>query len=133
MKGALEFNRSSKALDGLQSRCRACCSATFKQYKRGPRPTDRSMRDRYKIGKETKAALLERQGNRCGICPATEPTGLGWHIDHDHRCCPTRVTCGQCVRGILCVSCNTALGKAEKEGSTLSFTQEQLDYLMAYA
>lgn len=37
-------------------------------------------------------------------------------IDHDHNCCAygKSPTCGKCVRGVLCVTCNTGLGKLEK-------------------
>lgn len=42
----------------------------------------------------------------CGICGRTE-----WLVvDHDHGCCPGTYTCGNCVRGVLCRSCNSALG-----------------------
>jgi hypothetical protein len=55
--------------------------------------------------------LFDSQGKRCAACGVDDPGMQGWHTDHDHRCCPTsRATCGRCLRGILCGSCNTAIG-----------------------
>ena len=31
-------------------------------------------------------------------------------VDHDHRCCPGPVSCGRCVRGLICTYCNVAEG-----------------------
>lgn len=31
-------------------------------------------------------------------------------VDHDHRCCPQAHSCGACVRGFLCGTCNSAAG-----------------------
>lgn len=31
------------------------------------------------------------------------------HMDHDHGCCTGNYSCGKCLRGILCGSCNQVL------------------------
>jgi hypothetical protein len=53
-------------------------------------------------------SLFESQGRCCAICGATEPgTKHGWQTDHDH------IT--NCVRGILCLGCNCALGNIKDD------------------
>jgi hypothetical protein len=37
-------------------------------------------------------------------------------IDHDHGCCPDdKASCGRCIRGLLCLDCNTSLGHIERK------------------
>ncbi len=65
----------------------------------------------YGITAEQYDALLEAQGGGCALCGAAPKEGgknLG--IDHDHACCPGRMSCGKCIRGILCDRHNLGLG-----------------------
>jgi len=52
--------------------------------------------------------LLAKQDGRCALCRCISPFLL--HVDHDHSCCPGTYSCGRCIRGLLCISCNRALG-----------------------
>lgn len=42
----------------------------------------------------------------CEICESD----VKLTIDHDHSCCPGAKSCGNCIRGSLCHSCNVAIG-----------------------
>ena len=44
----------------------------------------------------------------CAICRKTDRVRLC--SDHDHSCCCGKVSCGECVRGFLCRSCNQGIG-----------------------
>lgn len=69
---------------------------------------------------------LEAQGGVCALCARAEvavtrdgkPRALS--VDHDHSCCPDRGrSCGRCVRGLLCHSCNLSLGKFQDDPELL--------------
>lgn len=61
--------------------------------------------------------LLAAQGGHCALCPATPDKHVKkLHVDHDHSCCPGKRSCGKCVRGVLCVNCNSTLGRVEAIG-----------------
>jgi len=61
---------------------------------------------RYKITENDYQNFLVKQNNSCAICKNTEPGGLDWAIDHCHK---TNI-----VRGLLCISCNTAIGSLKE-------------------
>lgn len=68
-----------------------------------------------------------------GSCqnPGCTQTG-NLHIDHDHSCCPRgrfkrgKHSCGSCVRGALCMGCNTSLGMLQENPERI---RGLLDYL----
>jgi Recombination endonuclease VII len=85
---------------------------------------------RFGITPERFSQMLEEQANACAICrtPFEEGQRICW--DHDHSCCPVpasghTVSCGKCLRGFLCVQCNTRLGWLETYGSTISAYLDQ--------
>ena len=62
----------------------------------------------YKITLEEYDFLLEQQDGHCALCSTTpEENGKRLSVDHDHSCCPGKMTCGNCIRGLLCYKCNT--------------------------
>lgn len=109
------------AATGLK-RCPKCCkSKSRSEFHKGatyckvctPRPSAEEARrthwqKTYRLTERDVAALIEVQGGLC-VC-GDELTESSLHIDHDHVCCSGRTSCGGCVRGALCSSCNRALG-----------------------
>lgn len=69
------------------------------------------------------------QGGRCAACSnlIDYKDRNHVHIDHDHDCCPTRKTCGKCVRGLLCITCNYLTGMIETSPSRLAGVQAYLE------
>lgn len=68
---------------------------------------------RYNLTDEQYAVMLDLQGDACAICRRPF-AGLDRSpdVDHDHRCCAGNWSCGTCVRGLLCRSCNNMISKA---------------------
>ncbi|MFF8231020.1 endonuclease domain-containing protein [Streptomyces caelestis] len=60
----------------------------------------------YNLTKEFVCLLLRFQEGRCALCGAVGTGQRAMDIDHDHACCPGRRSCGECVRGLVCSSCN---------------------------
>ncbi len=72
----------------------------------------------YRMSVEDFLSLERAQSFCCAICKKRPRADRPLHVDHDHRT-------GR-VRGLLCVSCNTGLGKL---GDNLRRLKDAVDYL----
>lgn len=77
-------------------RCRDCISEVAHAARIGKT---------FNLTPEKYALLLAAQGGKCAICHR-KPISKRLACDHDHKCCPGPVSCGECVRGLLCRNCN---------------------------
>ncbi|MEU3991606.1 endonuclease domain-containing protein [Streptomyces platensis] len=60
------------------------------------------------ISQFARDAILALQGGRC-LCGTSDPGQRGWQLDHAHGCTSGHEPenyCKDCVRGLLCISCN---------------------------
>lgn len=63
----------------------------------------------YRLDQAAFERLLEDQQYLCPGC-AVDLRTTQIDVDHDHKCCPGPKSCGKCVRGLLCHTCNVTLG-----------------------
>lgn len=92
------------------SYCKACHTQDSRsRYIYGEEQQADKRKHAYKISKADWDQLFREQGRKCACCGATEHGGRGWHTDHCHK--------SMKVRGILCQSCNLALGQLKDDPS----------------
>lgn len=124
-KGTPPWNTGRRLI--LESRVCEWCAvdkpiAEFRRSRRTCRSC-RPLRD-HNLSWAAYCEMLADQDGRCAICQTATPGQLGiFAVDHDHTCCPTpgrkRGCCGQCVRGLLCWSCNVGLGHMQDKPERL--------------
>ncbi len=106
VKPRTEFGIRRASPDGLMSACRPCRSLVGRRD---------HLRRSYDLSEGDVDALREAQDGKCAICR----TAPAVHVDHDH------VT-GK-VRGMLCFSCNAALGHFRDDPAVLRRAADYLD------
>lgn len=138
-----KFPKRANATDGLLGRCFVCYNkekAAWRErhpdtYKRitkkyrdadPDRIRDNNLRNKYGIGLDDYNILLAKQNGVCAICRRPERMKNGKSgkvsplaVDHCH-------TTGT-VRGLLCFSCNVALGKFNDDHTLV---KQALNYLL---
>lgn len=125
VKSTEEFYTNGKA-GGLVAACKECSrSVSNLRYDWETRRSQERFY-RYGVSQEQYDLMLEAQGGVCKICecPETAQGGAGGvkplAVDHDHACCGADKACASCVRGLLCMQCNQALGKFNDDVSLLT-------------
>jgi hypothetical protein len=87
---------------------------------------DKKLQVQFKMTLADYNEMLADQEGLCAACQNPPADGQRLHVDHDHACCDTRYTCGKCVRGLLCLNCNAALGHVRDSKERL---MNLIDYL----
>lgn len=81
------------------------CTTHYRAHRKAQKATARTkyVARTFNLTQEEFDELWAFQGERCvcGRKPTRQPD-----IDHDHSCCSGRVSCGLCIRGLLCRACN---------------------------
>lgn len=148
-----EFYAHAGCRDGVRPECKACnLAAKAKRHERNPGPArertqrwradnpDRDGENRrrfiesggkklsdrrsylkrtYGITLEDYDAKLAEQGGLCGICRREPNPNISPHVDHDHET--------GALRGLLCFSCNQAIGSFQESVGLLAAAIEYLD------
>lgn len=78
---------------------------------------------RYDLTPQKFSEMLASQDGKCAVCKTPEPRGkTSWHVDHDHET-------GQ-IRGILCITCNIALGMLHDDPARCRAAADYLDFAL---
>lgn len=97
-------------------RCKPCHVAQtdgWRLAKHGGRRQAR-LHETWRMSESDYQILLDRQSGVCAVCQRPPLEGKYLDVDHDHACCPSNRSCGRCVRGLLCRSCNSGLHMVER-------------------
>jgi len=107
--------------------CVRCYSQEYNQSPNGQaRQRSWWLMTHYKMTSASYDALLTAQNGVCAVCLQPDPRRDKLAVDHDHSCCPGTDSCGKCVRGLLCVNCNRAVGLLKDD---VASARRLLEYL----
>lgn len=104
------FARSLESFNPKRKECKQCSKGIKLIYY-------------YGITRKQYDVMLAAQEGSCAICPYVPAPDEMLAVDHNHKCCPGRRSCGKCLRSLLCDKCNRGLG----------FFDDSIERLMAAA
>lgn len=104
----------------LGCKCELCRKAVADYQRESGSGRKSSLKHNYGITPEQWDELFESQGGKCASCGDVPPEDAKrrFHVDHDHST--------GAVRGILCHSCNVALGHLKEDQSRIQALSEYL-------
>ena len=114
-KDYFNYHIDNRNKDNRHIYCKPCRLSQKKRYQL----SGQRRAVQYGLSIEQMNAML---ASGCVICGSR----AGLTIDHDHSCCPGKSSCGKCVRGVLCSTCNTGLGMFKDNPFLLT---KAIDYL----
>jgi len=122
----------TKVNEPRTKRCRDC----WKLFRASTKNTDAhrtrraKIKSKYKLTLEQYEEMLKAQDYKCAICDLHySEFKHPLCVDHDRACCSGDITCGNCIRGLLCSQCNIGIGGLrDNEQYILS----ALDYVRKY-
>lgn len=121
-----QFYKMKAAKDGFYSRCKDCDKEASAQYRlRDPirfrkNRSDRRIKHLYGLSREDYEEMSSHQGHVCKIC-GKDNGSMRLAVDPNHKT-------GK-VRGLLCNTCNRALGFFEEDPKRI---QRAIDYIQKY-
>lgn len=131
-----DFAKSGGTKSGYRNKCKSCYASYMRgYYRKNPDQYKKhqgyvSQNDkiyhsnyhRHGLTKEQFDAMVYKYDGLCWACKSNQAA----NIDHDHKHCPGGYGCSECVRGVLCNGCNSALGFVNDSTETLSRLIEYL-------
>ena len=144
VKEIIEFAKDKSKKDGHQRLCKKCDSRKSREYYNANKDKIkerekkyrrlrlnwnryRRVKRKYNLSDFEYDSMIINQESSCAICK--KKNIFFFAVDHDHKCCSEKTSCGKCVRGLLCNSCNWGLGNFNDDIDTML---KAIDYLLDY-
>lgn len=77
----------------------------------------------YRLTIEDYSKMFYEQNGLCLICKKARKL----IVDHDHNCCSEKLTCGKCVRGLICNQCNLIVGIIENNSGIIESSKKYIN------
>lgn len=74
----------------------------------------------YRLTIDKYLEMVDEQNGLCAICKKNKKL----YVDHDHSCCPSSTTCGECTRGLICQKCNMMMHYIDESNEYLEEGRE---------